>query len=183
MATLSTEEQRLYRKHVRAEHAYLKCLRDRVRPEFAQHTAGKVLDIVTFPWLAMNEKQDPNDSHRDSLVRKLSLLCHPDKCEASDATDLFCLVQNADLEILEAADKSSSPLDYLRGRMHPIVDQEKEIQLWKAQVWYQWFRAPSMVDGWFITPQDLRDKLQRDNSRLEQENEQLRQELAHKLKQ
>ncbi len=157
---MDSEELNLHSKLVEAEYEYMNYLRDKKLPEFTKETQNYVWDKThwyykyIFPEkndnCDLNDCCDSNDccgsnQNNDAklqkkLYKKLTLICHPDKCEKSWAIDVFKLINEAnqcnDLDLLK---KLNNHWDtYKNFENYQIIEKEIFIKKCKLELWYLW---------------------------------------------
>ncbi|AVL95106.1 hypothetical protein ma719 [Moumouvirus australiensis] len=140
-----SELEILYQNYLKAKYEYLKKFSEKSIPQFISETKNYVWDKdhPFYECIKFSPIQEPNKNVK-KLYKKLSLLCHPDKCTESWSNLIFQIVNESylknDLDKLNELDKYYEEHktfdDYLHGSNElNLSDQIKKIE---SEVWYIW---------------------------------------------
>lgn len=208
-----TEEMELYKKMIDAQYEYFSHIEKSWSEKFANETKDMMWDLthwaysIFFPSKSENEKKDENlitDETLGSIYRKLSLLCHPDKCTDERASKTFAIIselyENRDFDSLKKIE-ANIPLtgsDGFAGSARREVNTEnvhnyvenfhktKFIERCMCMIWYAWYADKEkgkllreiLVDK-KVGLERLKDFEKKETERLKRENEILEKENAY----
>jgi hypothetical protein len=199
---IDTIELELESQLINAQYQYLKYLRQKHIPKFMAETIDFVWDDTHwyYKYLFPTKKSDiesSNDKSFDNksinpaqkkLYKKLCLICHPDKCDKSWASDMILIITTAnqknDLHTLQKI------YDYYKINQSFDLFYESDfdfnkkqlIKQWQSEYWYLWLTDP-IIKEIFISQSKYEtnlkkqnEQLQKEHSELQKENEQLQKE-------
>uniref|UniRef100_A0A6G6ACZ8 J domain-containing protein n=1 Tax=Borely moumouvirus TaxID=2712067 RepID=A0A6G6ACZ8_9VIRU len=135
----------LYQNYLKAKYEYLKKFSEKSIPQFISETKNYVWDKdhSLYECIKFSPIQKPNKNVK-KLYKKLSLLCHPDKCTKFWSSEIFQIVNESylknDLNKLNELDKYYREHKTFNNYLHGInrlnlSDQIKKIE---SEVWYIW---------------------------------------------
>lgn len=182
-------ESELYTQMINGEYAYMEYLRKIKIKAFDEETKGYVLDKDHMYYkFYFGSKKITNDEieikvelqdeiYQSQLYRKLSLICHPDKCSEKWCHEIFQLVNEANtnnnVKILEELDshyeKHKSFDKYNSNNLSKI----KQINQWKRELWYLWIHDPYIKEI-FIDTAKCEERLKNSMENLSTKNNELR---------
>ena len=147
---MDSEELQLYSRMIDAEYDYYSYLKTKLLPQFLKETEGYVMD-TTSDWykyfVVADSPQEEEDQELKNHYKSLSLICHPDKCDASWSNKIFQIVSDAyhskDLNTLKRLNDywdQHGTFDHF-----PEINKAELISSWKRQAWYQWYQADSLI--------------------------------------
>lgn len=147
-------EQDLYNKKIDAEYEYMKYMKHKKEREFIEQTINYTWDknhhfyklfFTDSPSHDDCTSSDTSNVNNDAkiLYRKLSVICHPDKCQEIWGENMFRTINNAhadnDLARLQRIDAYWEANHTFAQFEDVCFDKEKEITMWKKQKWYLFY--------------------------------------------
>jgi len=164
-------EQKLYDAKIKAEYEYVKYLESKKKAQFHEETKDHVYNTEHWYYKMIISKQLANNNQTEiasvtkadvdndckALYKKLSIICHPDKCHEEWATKMSSIINKA----YEENDKIK--LDELNTYFethstfadYDVIDYVKEINSMKSQYWYQWYYDNHIIKDLYVSPSDL----------------------------
>lgn len=192
-------EFELQSKLIDAKYNYMKYLREKQMPKFNEQTRDYVWDEnhwyykYIFPTkqninsneddsinYMQNENNDNDDKTNDVLQKKLyiklSLLCHPDKCNEKWSNDIFRIINDANkknnVTVLQNIMNYYKKNNSLEGYCDEYIDKESIIIKWQNELWFRWFNG-SMIKDVLITQDEFISRVKKLNEALEIEKNNL----------
>ena len=188
------EEERLYKNLLESYHAFLGYKMTKIKSAFPEglryDDTWRFRYAYSFP--IDEEASSRPDAEEKEVVkqptttsrRKLALLFHPDKCQETDARQLFEFVWEAGEEMISQITKSKDPIKTIREILSveknkkneqnviTLTEKEVEIDTWTNGYPYMWFCNKET----FVTEEEyLRKKAKNEASlKLETESRKLR---------
>ena len=175
------QEQNLHSKMVDAEYEYIFYLREKYIPIILVETQDYIWDQkhwyykYLFPHQETTTQSDlshEDSSHEDCdlghraprdlnqmppslqklLYRKLSFICHPDKCLESWAKKIFQIINGANstnnLELLKKINTHWETYKSFETFCESELDKQEIIKKWKSEIWYHWLNSPIIKEVW-----------------------------------
>ncbi|BCS83497.1 DnaJ super family protein [Cotonvirus japonicus] len=189
------ESIKLYNEYINAKYNYINHLKNQLTHQFILETKDLVWDETHWAIGTFLKSKNPSDyknSNSDNtelktLYKKLSMICHPDKCSESWATKIFVLVNelytNSNIaklkELLNIYENQGSFAAYIDSE-DILIDKETQIKCWESQLWYVWLspvadtNLRNLLKDILITPEEYNKRLKIQNDKLEQEINDLR---------
>lgn len=195
MTEKMTEEMDLYKKMIDAQYEYFSHIEKSWGEKFVNETKDMMWDLthwaysMFFPSKLENEKKDENlitDETLGSIYRKLSLLCHPDKCTDERASKTFAIIselyENRDFDSLKKIEMNTENVHNYVENFH----KTKFIERCMCMTWYAWYADKEkgkllreiLVDK-KLGLERLKDFEKKETERLKRANEILEKENAY----
>jgi hypothetical protein len=209
---LFNKKTKSYQNFISSEYNYLEYLRNKKIPQFQEETKNYVYD-KEHPYykymfgeninININIDSDTGEAHYEELsesnksqkitelFRKLSLICHPDKCQDEWGKNMFIFIKKAydenKIDILEKIMfyfEENKTLDGYQNNSevtneNKIITKEEQINIWKSEAWYNWYYVKnSIIKMVLVSENTLIMRNIKRKQKLEEENLKLREENA-----
>lgn len=185
-------EKELYNNAVDAEFKYFDYIKNKLIEEFILETRDYVMDETHWAYKYFIEDQNLNNSDDISeteiekikiIYKRLSLICHPDKCDEEWSEDIFKMLQKAYDEkniklLIEMDEYWTNNLTFTDfSKLKQIKTNEELVSEWKNTNWFQWHNPTSLIRQVLIPKEIFNKKLQEEHDRLLKENQRLKKEV------
>ena len=190
-------EHNLYAKMIDSEYEYFEYLRKIKLKSFDEETKEYVWDKqhtyykYMFPDGTIGVTENKNDyecskkSENNQLYKKLSLICHPDKCPENWSLKMFVIVNDAninnDTKLLEEIQSYWEKYKSFDKYDNKTSNKKKQIDKWKLEFWYLWSLNDPILKEIFVNPIEYEKRLIFENICLTKKYEE-QEELNKKLK-
>jgi hypothetical protein len=178
----------LYNKKIDAEHDYINYLRENKLETFKSDTKDYVWDKYHWYYKYIFPEEDSDifniyesDKKQTDVAsnyfKKLSVICHPDKCAENWAHQIFIKATNAyknnDIKSLESMYLHWELYKSFNNYNSSINDKTEDIKKWKSELWYLWYYGEDIYKDVFIPPKIMSER----QNKLIQENEKMKDKL------